>query len=246
MTIKLLSIGAILSVFITGCATNPMVASNFNETRDTVSVVLMKPDVEVKHDKVGSNDVRVDWTDQAETNLKSAIMAHFKASGENVSEFQTASISQNDLDQLLKLNEQVSSAMGQHAFNIGNTPFLGTLPHKKDDKTRLDYSLGDSIKPVHAATNADYAAFMTYRAVVESGGSFLTKVAIGTLTGYVPAGSDFRGTLVNLVDLKTGEVVWLNAKVAAGVFAGDARDADNATKTINAILDDGPFVEVTE
>jgi len=221
MTIKLLSIGAILSVFITGCATNPMVASNFNETRDTVSVVLMKPDVEVKHDKVGSNDVRVDWTDQAETNLKSAI-------------------------QLLKLNEQVSSAMGQHAFNIGNTPFLGTLPHKKDDKTRLDYSLGDSIKPVHAATNADYAAFMTYRAEIESGGSFLTKVAIGTLTGYVPAGSDFRGTLVNLVDLKTGEVVWLNAKVAAGVFAGDARDADNATKTINAILDDGPFVEVTE
>ena len=87
---------------------------------------------------------------------------------------------------------------------------------------------------------------MTYRAEIESGGSFLTKVAIGTLTGYVPAGSDFRGTLVNLVDLKTGEVVWLNAKVAAGVFAGDARDADNATKTINAILDDGPFVEVTE
>jgi len=246
MKMRSIIMGAALSVLMTACAsTKPMVASNFAEDRDSVSVVLMKPDVEIKFDKVGSTDVRVDWTQEAEANLKTAVMEHLKNSGETVSEFQSTSISQHDLDQLLALNEQVGRAMGAHAVNVGNVPFLGPLPHKKDNKRQLDYSLGDAIAPVQASTNADYAAFMTYRAVVESGGSIMTKIAIGALTGYAPAGSDFRGTMVNLVDLKTGEVVWLNAKVAAGLFAGDARDADNATKTINAIMDKGPFVQVT-
>ena len=71
----------------------------------------------------------------------------------------------------------------------------------------------------------------------------MTKIAVGTLTGYTPAGSDFRGTLVNLVDLNTGEIVWLNSRVAGSILAGDARNADNATKTVNSIMDDGPFVE---
>ncbi|WP_427453101.1 hypothetical protein [Litorimonas sp. WD9-15] len=237
---------AIAMACLSACATSPMMASDFEETRESVSVVLMKPDVEVKFDKVGTTETRVDWTEQSEANLKAAIMAHLESTGESVTEFDTATISQEELDQLLALNEQVSVAMGQHAVSIGNTPFLGPLPHKKDRKRELDYSLGEAIAPIKASTDADYAAFLTYRSTIESGGSFLTKIAIGTLTGYTPAGSDFRGTLVSLVNLDDGEIVWLNSKVAGSILAGDARDAGNATKTIASIMDKSPFMDETE
>ena len=246
MKINQLLLSVSLACGLSACASGPMTASNFEETRESVSVVLMEPDVEVKFDKVGSTDLRVDWTQEAEANLKAAIISHLNKSGETVTEFSASSISQDQLDQILALNGQVNTAMGQHVVNIGNTPFLGPLPHKKDRKKELNYSLGDAMKPIKESTNADYAAFMTYRAVIESSGSFLTKIAIGTLTGYVPAGSDFRGTMVNLVDLDTGEVVWLNAATAGGIFAGDARKAENATKTINGIMDEGPFIEAAE
>ena len=245
MKFKMIILAAGLGFGLTACASAPKVAANFTEIRETVSVVLMEPDVEVKFDKLGSTDLRVDWTDEAEANLKAAIIAHLKASGETVTEFKSASISQDKLDQLLALNEQVNTAMGQHVVNIGNTPYLGALPHKKDRKNELNYSLGEAIEPIKASTNADYAAFLTYRAVIESSGSFITKIAIGTLTGYTPAGSDFRGTMVNLVDLNTGEVVWLNAAAAGSILAGDARSSENATKTINKIMDKGPFVKAT-
>lgn len=228
---------------LSACASAPKTAADFEETREKVSVVLMKPDVEVKFNKVGSTDLRVDWTEEAEANLKSAIIKHLESTGETVIEFDTSTIGQSEHDQLIALNEQVSTAMGQHVANIGNTVFLGTLPHKKENKDEINYSLGSAISPVKSSTNADYAAFLTYRATIESGGSFLTKIAVGTLTGYAPAGSDFRGTLVNLVDLNTGEIVWLNSRVAGSILAGDARNADNATKTVNSIMDDGPFVE---
>jgi len=128
--------------------------------------------------------------------------------------------------------------MGKHVFAIGTTPFLGALPHKKENGNKLTYSLGEAVAPIRAATDSDYAAFLTYRAVFESTGSFLTKVAVSALTKYyTPPSSDFRGTLVSLVDLNTGEVVWLTGS------GGDAREPESASRVINKIMDKGPFVE---
>ena len=243
MSFKIFAMTAAIGLTLSGCATTPMTASNFSENRESVSVVLMKPDIKVMFDTVGSTDLRVDWTEESEVNLKAAIVAHLEGSGETVVEFDTSMSSPEELDQLTALNEQVSTAMGQHAKNVGNVAFIGQLPHKKENPNQLDYSLGTLIAPVKDTTDADYAAFVTYRSVVESGGSIFTKIAVGALTGYAPAGSDFRGTMINLVDLNTGEVVWLNARLSGGMFAGDARNPDNATKTVNIIMDKGPFVE---
>ena len=247
----LLSMG--LMIGLSACATkspaekNPLSASGFSKLNKSVRVALMEPDVEIKHDRVGSTDLRVDWSQKAEANLKAAVMAHLEASGETVVEFQNSSISQDQLDQLLVLNEQVNTAMGQHVVDIGTTKFLGELPHKKGKSKELSYSLGDSVRPVKISTDADYAAFVTYRAVIESNGQFLTTAALAALTTPLlfAFNSDFRGTMINLVDLNTGEVVWINADTGGNVLSSDARKSDNAKKTIDKILDDGPFVEVT-
>ena len=80
-----------------------MMSANFEETRESVSVVVMKPDVEVLFYKVGSTDLRADWTQEAATNLKAAIVAHLKRSGEKVIEFETLSSDIGDIDQMIAL-----------------------------------------------------------------------------------------------------------------------------------------------
>lgn len=252
MNFKPILLSASLAVCLSACATkspatkNPMSAPGFSEIGRNVTVALMEPDVEIKFDKVGSTDLRVDWSDEAEANLKAAVIAHLEASGEVVIEFENSSITQDELDQLLVLNEQVNTAMGQHVVNIGNTKFLGELPHKKDKSKELSYSLGEAIKPVKAATKADYAAFVTYRAVIESNGQFMTTAALAAIISptFLAFNPDFRGAMINLVDLNTGEVIWLNADTGGNVLSSDARKTKNAMKTIDKILDDGPFVEV--
>ena len=64
----------------------------------------------------------------------------------------------------------------------------------------------------------------------------MTKVLIGAVTGYVPASASFRGTYVSLVDLRTGEVVWLR-----GHNLGDPRNAQEANSIMNEIFDAGPL-----
>jgi len=102
----------------------------------------------------------------------------------------------------------------------------------------MTYNLGSGVQSVKAKTGADYAAFLTNRTVVESGGSVL-KIAIGTVTGYTPALSSFKGTYLSLVDLNTGEVKWLNANV--GGLGGDPRKPENADKIVDSILKKSPF-----
>jgi len=252
MKLKTLLLSAVLTFGLSACATkspaakNPMSASGFSKISKNVTVVLMEPDVEVKLDRVSSTDLRVDWSDKARANLKAAVIAHLKRSGETVIEFENSSISQDNLDQLLILNEQVNTAMGQHVVDIGNTKFLGELPHKKNKSKELSYSLGEAVRPIKDSTQADYAVFMNYRAVIESNGQFMTTAAFAALVSpiFLAFNSDFRGTMINLVDLNTGEVVWINADTGGNVFSSDARKTKNAIKTIDKILDDGPFVEV--
>lgn len=217
-----------------------MLAENFQEPRDAVSVVLVDPDTEVYFQKVGGRDLRADWTDTARENLRQAVAAHLEASGETVVDFETLQIGADDLEQLQAMNLQVTSAIGSHRLELGNVPFLGALPHKDGRLKDLAYSLGDTVDPIRAARpDADYAVFTTHRSTIESAGSFLTKVAIGTVTGFVPAASSFRGTLVNLVDLDTGEVVWVNGQVQG--TGGDVREAQKATNVIADIMDESPL-----
>ena len=253
MNFKPLLLSTIMAMGLSACATkspgvkNPMSASGFSKIGKNVTVAIMEPDVEIKFDRVGSTDLRVDWSDKAKANLKAAVIAHLETSGESIVEFKNASISQNELDQLLVLNEQVNMAMGQHVVDIGTTKFLGELPHKKKKSKELNYSLGEAIRPIKASTKADYAVFINYRAVIESNGQFMTTAALAAIVSplFFAFNSDFRGTMINLVDLNTGEVVWLNADTGGNVFSSDARKKKNATKAIDKILDDGPFVEVT-
>ena len=237
---KTLSLGLFAAIALTACATTsgPKV-SDFDESRQSVKVAMMPMDVEVKFAKVGSTDVRVDWTETAKENFEASLKTALENSGEIVVDYDLVSTDE-ETEQLLLLQQHVAEAITSHVVYVDPTRFRGNLPHKKGEN-QMTYSLGTSVQSIKAATGADYAAFLTNRSVVESGGSVFTKIAIGAVTGYAPGLSSFRGTYVTLVDLNNGDVKWLNANV--GGLSGDPRSADVTDKVVSKIFESSPFTD---
>jgi hypothetical protein len=115
------------------------------------------------------------------------------------------------------------------------TTFAGPLPHVTA-KNRQAYTLGEAVRALAPGIEADYAVFLHSRAQIESGGLFMAKVLIGAATGYVPATANFRGTYISVVDLRTGDVVWLR-----GHNMGDPRNPQEAASILDQIFRDSPF-----
>jgi len=215
---------------------------DFKDNRDGVKVAVMPLDVEVTFAKVGSRDVRADWTEEARQNLETSLVRGLEASGEDVVKYATSG-SDEQAKQLTLLQQHVAQAINAHVVLTDPAQYRGPLPHKKGEN-KMTYNLGSGVQSVKAQTNADYAAFLTNRTVVESGGSVFAKIAIGAVTGYAPGLSSFKGTSLSLVDLNTGEVKWLNSNLAG--LGGDPRNPENADKIVGSILKKSPFNDEEE
>lgn len=231
---------------LAACATTqgPQVY-DFDESRESVEVLLMPMDVEVRFAKVGGTDLRADWTETATDNFKGSISQHLTSTGEKVATYESFEGQTGDVKQLILLQQQVADAITSHVIMVNPTSFKGRLPHKVG-QSQMTYSLGEDAKKLKQATGADYAAFLTNRTVIESSGSFWAKVAIGAVTGYTPALSSFKGTYVTLVDLNNGDVVWLNAHTGTTLMASDARSRANTDAVVTKIMDKGPFLDGPE
>lgn len=223
------------------CATsNGPKTYDFDETRNSVDVLLMPMDVEVRFAKVGGNDLRADWTETASENFKGSISEHLQSTGEKVINYESYEDQMGEIEQLMLLQQHVAEAMTSHVVFVNPATFKGQLPHKAGGNL-MTYSLGDQAKSLKQTTGADYAAFLTNRTTIESSGSFWAKVAIGAVTGYTPALASFKGTYVTLVNLDNGEVVWLNAHTGTTLLASDARNKDNTDAVVAKIMEKGPF-----
>jgi hypothetical protein len=196
----------------------------------------MEPDVEVNFLTTTGTELRADWTQQAEENLMRALAAELAASGETVVMYAPGDTPSADAQQTLLLQEAVTDALAAHVVFMDMYSFQGVLPHKGEEV--FPYTLGDSVRALAPEGQADYALFMTSRSTIESGGVFWTKVMIGVATGYTPASSNFRGVHIALVDLRTGEVVWLQ-----GTVFGDPRNPAEAATMISNLLENGPLAQ---
>lgn len=219
------------------CATPaPIMADNFAETRDTVSVLVMEPDVEVTFVTTSGPEYRADWTEAARANLMASLETQLEAGNETVLTFEADEGEAEAVRQLLLLNQAVTDAMMTHTVFVDPQTYAGPLPHK--EPRELDYTLGESVAALTGEDAADYALFLTSRAYIESSGLFLTKMMIGVATGgnYVPPSANFRGTMVSLVDLDSGDVVWLGT-----TLQGDPREADEAANIMERVFKQSPL-----
>lgn len=192
-------------------------------------ILLFRPNVRVgTQTTAGMNEPSVEWTDAARANITSALSTAQLARGNVVTLVaEPAGEEARLMADYRALFRTVANAAIEHRLFPG-----ARLPTKK---AAFDWTLGPGIARLAAAGGGDYGLFLyTY----DSYGSTGRKAAqvVGLLMGVGMTAGVHIG-YAGLVDLSTGELVWLNADVAMG---GDVREAEGATKRVAQLLQGFP------
>lgn len=181
--------------------------------------VVMPANAEIVFITTGGAEVRADWSEQAKFNLHGHVVDQLSAGGSAVVRFDEEAEQSEDLEQLLLLYQLVASS--------AEIP----MPHKGGWLSNRDLTLGETASLIGEGYDAEQAVFVDHYSQIESGGVFLTQVAIGVATGYTPPSQNVRSTAVTIIDLETGDLVDRN-------FApmGDARSESESASIIRRVL----------
>lgn len=193
-------------------------------------ILVFRPDVRVGEQSTGGlNEPNADWTTAARKNIADALDRTPIAGGAAV--IKPMPDLEGDGGKLLAdyrtLFRAVTGAVVEHKLFAGNR-----LPTKKAD---FKWTLGPGIARLGEAGGGDYGLFLyTY----DSYGSAGRKAAqvVGLMFGLGITSGVHIG-YAGLVDLKTGELVWINADVQMG---GDVREVEGATKRVGQLLEELP------
>lgn len=196
----------------------------------TVRILLFRPDVSVSEQSTGGLDQpNADWTLQARDYLVSSLT---KAQGKRSIDMklmpELSGEDANVMADYKSMFRAVADAAITHKLFPGNR-----LPTKKDT---FDWTLGPGASQLGAIGGGDYGLFMyTYDSYGSSGRKALQ--VLGLLAG-VGASAGVHIGYAGLVDLKTGDLVWINADVQMG---GDVRTIEGADRRVMQLLEDFPL-----
>jgi hypothetical protein len=184
----------------------------------------------------GVTEPKADWTDAAIKHMKSAFGT--KA--------QSLKLAFDDMDpkvaddnaELLHLHAAVARSISLHHAGFVKLP-------TKDNK--LDWSFGDSLRPLQQATGARYGLFTWVR---DSYASAERKAMMGVVavlslvatagTNMVLLGGGVQTGYATLVDMETGQVLWFNQLLSS---TGDLREIEPAKATVDALMKDFPAAQ---
>jgi hypothetical protein len=205
-------------------------APGFRTLPKGTKVVVMPLDIELYSISAGGvPEPKADWTETAHKNFRDALLARNGIQG-----IELVTLSERDADDFVDINAlhgAVARAISLHHFG----PASFHLPTKEG---KLNWSLGEAVRPIKEKTGADYALFSWVRdsyASAERQAAMIAS-AILSLGRYVPGGGLQVG-YASLVDLNTGRVLWFNRIQRS---AGDLRDPSKAAGTVDALLDQFP------
>ena len=233
---------AVAASLLVVCAVAPAAAQERTATKGGFSlapqsgktILVFHPIVRVGAQSTGGMfEPNADWTDQARKNIDDALAKRQGTLGNKVV---TAPLSYGEDAQLVEeysaLFAAVSQSVIQYQFFTGNR-----LPTKKRDNKAdvFDWSLGSGVAALPGAKDADYALFIWNKDAYGSTGRKLLQVA-AAFGGIGISSGEHRG-YAGLVDLKTGDLLWLNADAAMG---GDVREVDGAEKRVGQLLEEFP------
>jgi hypothetical protein len=197
-----------------------------------VRVVLFRPDVSVGEQSTGGlDDVNAGWTEQAREQLTAALG---KAQADRNIELKLMPELEGDdartMSDYRKLFKTVADSVIKHRlFSID------PLPTKE---AKFDWTLGPGTAKLGALGGADYGLFFYTLDSYESGSKRLVRLLTTTPTqefGGAPV--EVNMGYAGLVDLKTGDLVWINVDVK---MTGDVRTAEGATLRISELLEGFP------
>lgn len=197
----------------------------------TVRIVLMRPVIDVGAQATGGMfEPNADWTTQAREYLTAALGDAQSKLGNAIVDYSDQSTGDGPtITQYSHLFNAVADSVIRYQFFPGNR-----LPTKKHGKA-FEWGMGNGLAHLASLDGADYALFITTHDEYGSAGRKMLQI-VGMLGGVGVTSGVHQG-YAGLVDLKTGELVWLNADQRMG---GDVRTADGAQKRVAQLLEGFP------
>lgn len=195
-------------------------------------ILLIRPDIRVGEQSTGGLfEPNADWTDQARLNIGNALAVAQTKLGNRIVELpEPVGTDAAKLAEYRALFPVVAQAVITYKFFPGNR-----LPTKKRDGV-FDWTLGAGIRDMPGASSADYALFLFTEDHFGSTGRKVAQVLAAGLFGVGIQSGVHKG-FAGLVDLKTGDLLWLNADLMMG---GDVRTPEGAEKRVAQLLEDFP------
>ena len=189
-------------------------------------VVVLPVNIEVVEVTAGGVEEKVpDWSNEANQSvLKSLSTAIGKQGLKELATPPFSGASAVNVDEHLAL----------YKLSVNTVSRLGW----KHKISHFDYSIGPGLREVADKTGADTAILVYGRDYVSTAGRKARAVA-----GNIPIVNIFTGPApqlghsyihVGVVDLKTGDLLWMNSNYREG--STNLRDPDDAAKMINAIF----------
>jgi len=199
------------------------------------TILLFRPKVSVGEQSTGGMfEPNADWTDSARKHIEAALVKRQATLGNTLVLAPEAYGEQARLvEEHTILFGAVASAVVNYQFFVGNR-----LPTKKRDNKAgvFDWSLGEGVRNLPGASEADYGLFIYNKDAYGSAGRKILQIVAALGPGIGVKSGEHLG-YAGLVDLKTGDLVWLNADAAMG---GDVREEDGAEKRVSQLLEEFP------
>ncbi|MBT2186749.1 hypothetical protein KK488_07275 [Sphingobium sp. H33] len=202
------------------------------------TILLFRPSVSVGEQSMGGLfEPNAAWTEQAKANIQAALDRFQARLGNAVVVAPEAYGDEaRNLEEHMALFAAVSRSVIEYQFFVGNR-----LPTKKRDNKAdmFDWSLGEGVAALPGARNADYGLFIYNKDAYGSTGRKVLQV-FAMLGGVAVTSGEHLG-YAGLVDLRTGDLLWLNADAEMG---GDVREKDGSEKRVRQLLEDFPGSDI--
>jgi hypothetical protein len=202
-------------------------------------ILLFRPSVSVGSQSTGGMyEPNAEWTELARANLQASLEELQARLGNQVIVAPEAyGEDARALNEHMALFAAVSRAVIEYQFFVGNR-----LPTKKRDNEAdiFDWSLGDGVRNLPGAQDADYGLFIYTRDAYGSTGRKILQIAAALGPGIAVKSGEHIG-YAGLVDLRTGDLLWLNAD---GAMGGDVRDKEGSEKRARQLLEDFPGSDI--
>ena len=214
-------------VCLAACATSsPQTYSgDFQRPPENSRVVVMTPNVQLAVlTAAGMPEPREEWSLSGRDNLAASVATFIQTEGHAPSALDPNTAMEGRVGQIIRLHDAVGGSLMMRA----------ALPTQRD---RFEWTLGEGVRELGQAHNADYALFIGGNGTYASAGRVAAAVGLALLGVGVPLGSQVA--YASLVDLRTGQIIWFNVAIASP--NQDMRDPEGAQSLINSLMRDAPL-----
>lgn len=194
-------------------------------------ILLIRPVIKAGAQSTGGTfEPNADWTTQARENIAAALdVAQTRLGNQVIVAEEPVGMAAQALADYRALFAVLADSVMRYQFFTGNR-----LPSKKR-KGLFDWTMGPGVAQLAGATGAEYALFLVSEDQYGSTGRKLLQVFAAL--SYVTVKSGEHKGWAGLVDLRTGDLVWLNADLSMG---GDVRTPEGARRRVAQLLANFP------